>query len=217
MFKKKYMFETRRTKIIRNMKNCLVFFSILLAFHSGACLVLILFAGSERKFSVDSFDKKPPDLIAVFTGDVGRIPYAIKIAEKYAQSNIFITGVHLENNVETLLAPLRSSQALDLNLLEIDYLARNTIGNVISTLRHVEMSKGLNRILIISHDYHIMRIKLVMSKLKDSQDENQFFYIGVKTDYSKWRNIKIVSKEFYKLIRTLSILWLQKENNYLSR
>ena len=177
-------------------------------FHFSGCFLLILFAGNEKKIAENSFYKRPPDLIAVFTGDVGRIPYAIKTAEEYAQSNIFISGVHSNNNVETLLTPFRTSEVLDLNLLEIDYSARNTIENVLSTLKHLEMSRHLDRILIISHDYHIMRIKLVMNEMKGFQNNKDFFYIGIKTDYSKWRNIKIISKELYKLIRTMGILWL---------
>ena len=207
MFKKKYVFETRKTRLTRYIKNSLVWCPILLFIHGFACLSLVLFAENEKKTAENSFYKRPPDLIVVFTGDIGRIPYAIKTAEKYAQSNIFISGVNLENNVETLLTPLKTSEVLDLNLLEIDYSARNTIENVLSTLKNLEMSNNLERILIISHDYHIMRIKLVMDKMKGFQNKNQFFYIGIKSDYSKWRNIKIISKEFYKLVRTMVILW----------
>lgn len=206
MFKKKYVFETRRTKSTRYAKNSLVWLSLFFVFHSCACFLLILFAQNQKKTAEDSFYKRPPDLIAVFTGDVGRISYAIKTAEKYAQSNIFISGVHLKNNVETLLTPFRTSNILDLNLLEIDYSARNTIENVLSTLKHLKMSNNLEKILIISHEYHIMRIKLVVDKMKGFQNKNQFFYIGIKSDYGKWRNIKIISKELYKLIRTMIIL-----------
>ena len=207
MFKKKYVFETRRTKFTRYTKNSLVWIFLFLIFHSCACVLLVLFANNQTKTAEDTFYKRPPDLITVFTGDVGRIPYAIKIAEKYAQSNIFISGVHLKNNVESLLTPFRTSEVLDLNLLEIDYSARNTIENVLSTLKHLEMSNNLERILIISHDYHIMRIKLIVDKMKGFQARGQFFYIGIKSDYSKRRNIKIISKEIYKLIRAMIILW----------
>ena len=206
MFKKKYVFETRSTRLARYAKNALLGLSLLLFFHVCSCFFLTLFAENEKERAEDSFYKRPPDLIAVYTGDMGRIPYAIKTAEKYAQSNIFISGVHLRNNVESLLNPLRTSEVLDLNLLEIDYSARNTIENVLSTLKHLKMSNNLERILIISHDYHIMRIKWVMDKMKGFQNKNQFFYIGIKTDYKKWRNIKIISKELYKLIRTMIIL-----------
>jgi uncharacterized SAM-binding protein YcdF (DUF218 family) len=154
------------------------------------------------------FFNRPPDLIVVFTGDQGRIPYALRKAKELKQSQIFITGVHSKNSVQTLLNPLTLSEDFDANFLEIDYLARNTVENVISTLRYLRENRSLKTVLIISHDYHIMRIKLITNKIKASSDQIEFFYEGVPTSYANKRNLKILYKEVYKLFRTYLFLLL---------
>ncbi|MBT3584543.1 MAG: DUF218 domain-containing protein [Halobacteriovoraceae bacterium] len=169
--------------------------------YSGFCLSFILVSDKEERTSTQALFKKPPELIVVFTGDSGRIPYALKKAEHYNQSNIFITGVYSKNSVETLLAPFKASNKLNYDLLKIDYLARNTVENVIATLRHLRDNQNLKKVLIVSHDYHIMRIKLLMTQLKSESDDFEFYYSGVKTDYKKMRNIKVLYKEVFKLIR----------------
>ncbi|MBL6988527.1 MAG: YdcF family protein [Bacteriovoracaceae bacterium] len=167
-----------------------------------------MFSVRENEEASDFFYRRPPDAIVVFTGDGGRIPYAIKKALEYKQENlnIFITGVYSKNTVETLLRPFKINKDIDLGHLEIDYTARNTVENVISTLRYLRGKKGLDKVLIISHDYHIMRIKLIMNKLKTAEDNYQFYYSGIKTDYKNLRNLKLLYKEVFKLIRTYGFL-----------
>jgi uncharacterized SAM-binding protein YcdF (DUF218 family) len=209
MFKSKYIFETNNTRYFRYFKNLLLLSIVALVFYVLFAFVLLLFSESENAKTHKAFFKRSPDLISVFTGDIGRIPYAIKFAQEFKHSHIFITGVYSKNSVETLLSPMSINGQIDPNLLTIDYLARNTVENVIATLRHLRKNKGMDQVLIISSDYHIMRIKLLMEQLKDSEDNFQFQYLGVKTDYKRPRNIKIVLKEVYKLIRAyiFVLLW----------
>ncbi len=208
MFSSKYIFETRRTRYLRYLKNTLFTLLLSFVFYSICCVAFILVSKNENKLALEAFFKRPPDLIAVYTGDLGRIPYALKKAKEYKQSNIFITGVYSKNSVESLLRPLEVSEQVDSKLLNIDYLARNTVENVISTYRHLRTNKGIKKVLIISHDYHIMRIKLIINKLKTQQDKYDFYYSGIKTDYSKIRSIKILYKEVFKLVRTWGFLSL---------
>ena len=58
----------------------------------------------------------------------------------------------------------------------------------------------------IEIDYHIMRIKLLFDNLKSKNTSYKFFYHGIPTDYSKFRNIKILYKEVFKLIRTYGFI-----------
>lgn len=206
MFTSKYTFETKHTRYVRYTSNIFFLFSLASIFYTILCVGFVLGSNNESKMSLDKFFKSSPDMIAVFTGDVGRIPYAIRKAKEYNQSNIFITGVYSKNSVETLLRPLEVSNKLDRNMLIIDYNARNTVENVISTFRHLRESPATKKILIISHDYHIMRIKLIVEKLKTSQDKNDFYYSGVETNYKNWKNIKKLFKEVFKYIRTYVFL-----------
>jgi uncharacterized SAM-binding protein YcdF (DUF218 family) len=146
-----------------------------------------------------------PDLIAVFTGDSGRIPMALKVARKYRKAAIFITGVDERNKIDDLIEPgLGDSK----KKVEIDYMAKNTIENVISTLRYLHKNPGIKNILIITHDYHILRISLIMKKFLADNDDYQFYYSGIPTKFSELRNIRILSKEILKWIRTYFIFWI---------
>ena len=128
------------------------------------------------------------------------------MARKYNQSHIFITGVFSKNSVDTLLAPMGLEDGIDRNFLEIDYLARNTFENALATYRYVQNHQGIQKILIISHDYHIMRIKKLMEGIQGSDGLYEFYYMGVETDYSSTRNIKLLYKEVFKLVRTYLFL-----------
>ncbi len=149
-----------------------------------------------------------PDLIAVFTGDSGRIPMALKVAKKYKSASIFITGVNERNKIDDLIKPLEMEEHYPKNKFEIDYLAKNTIENVISTLRYLQKNPDMKNILIISHDYHILRISLIMRQFLGANSNYHFYYSGIPTKFSEFRNIRILSKEIIKWIRTYVIFWI---------
>ncbi|MCF8058633.1 MAG: YdcF family protein [Bacteriovoracaceae bacterium] len=208
MFSSKYIFETKETRTSRYLKNgfLYLFSSIFIYIISGYFFILL--SDNENKKTEQKFFKTSPDLIVIFTGDNGRIPYGIKLAKKFNQSNIFITGVYNKNSVETLLNPLQLGNEIDGNLLEIDYFARNTVENCLSTLRYLRQKKGFKEVLVISHDYHIPRIKVIFNKILTEDDPYEIFYSGFETDYSEWRNLKILYTEVYKFIRTYAFLMI---------
>ncbi len=208
MFTKQYIFETTSTKLKRKILNFLLFLTLCAVLYSICCVFFILVSSNENKLAEESLFNRPPDLIVVFTGDQGRIPFALKRAREYRQSQIFITGVHSQNSVQTLLSPLNLGEDIDPNFLEIDYLARNTVENVISTLRYLRAEKSMKRVLIVSHDYHIMRIKLIVNRLKVESEGFEFYYQGVQTQYTNYRNLKILYKEVFKLVRAQLFLLL---------
>ena len=207
MYQRKYIFETRRTKFIRGIKNGFLLGFIFIVIYVCTAIIFILIADKEIKRAEESLYKKSPDLIVVFTGAKKRIPYAIKQAKKYNQPNVFITGVHAQNSVDTLITPLKLSDNFRPDLLEIDYLARNTVENVISMYRYLKKNKNYERILIISHDYHLVRIKLINNIINDGEDY-QFYYTGIKSDYGSYRSIKIIMAEVYKFFQAFIFLMM---------
>lgn len=153
------------------------------------------------------FYKNPPDLIVAFTGHSGRVPFTIKTANQYNQPNIFISGVYQKNTVNSLLRDYKIKGLINPNFLEIDYLARNTIENVISTFRFLENKKGFNQVLIISHDYHLPRIKLIIERMRNENINQKFHYLGIQSDFTSYRNLKIIYKEIYKIIRAALVVY----------
>lgn len=208
MLGSKYIFETKETRMMRYLKNGLIYTLALFLVYILSGYFFILFSQNENNKTLERFFKSSPDLVVIFTGDSGRIPYGIKLAKDFRQSNIFITGVYGKNSVETLLEPLELEGKIDTNLLDIDYYARNTVENCISTLRYLREKKGYKEVLVVSHDYHIPRIRSIFSKIMTEDDLYEVYFSGVETDYTSWRNIKILYTEVYKFIRTYAFLMI---------
>ncbi|MCO4792222.1 MAG: YdcF family protein [Bacteriovoracaceae bacterium] len=171
-------------------------------------MFFIVVSEDENKISKEAFFKRPPDAIVVFTGDKGRIGYGLQKAREYNQPRIFITGVYSKNSVDTLLDLKESVNPPNPDMIEIDYLASNTVENVLSTLRYLRKNKGLKRILLVSHDYHIMRIKIIMNQLSSEKETYEFYYSGIETKYDNFRSLKILYKEVFKITRTWGFLML---------
>jgi len=206
IFKKRYIFETRQTRYWRYLKNIFIIMLTSSIFYLAACPFFVIRSREESVKSQEAFYRRPPELIVVFTGDQGRIPYAIKKAKIYKQPHIFITGVYSQNSVKTLLQGLKLGDDLDSKLFEIDYAAGNTVENVLSTLRHLRKHQSINNILIVSHDYHILRIKLILKKLSPQHLKYNYYFDGYHTDYKSFRNVKILFKEIFKYMRTYLFL-----------
>lgn len=193
----------------RHFQSALI---ILIAFfltYSFICSILLLDARNETKNSKTKFFQTPPDLIVVFTGGSGRIEYAIKKAQEFKQPNVFITGVYKKNSVKNIVNITGPEEK---DYIDLDYTARNTVENVINTLKYLRSNRGLNNILIISSDYHIMRIKQIIDALIKKDDQFTFYFSTVTSNYFHFKNIKLLYIETFKLIRTKIFLmfWDQK-------
>ncbi|MCB0370828.1 MAG: YdcF family protein [Bdellovibrionales bacterium] len=202
---------------MRYLKNTSFLLFLGCIFYTIFCLLFLIVSKNETTLSKQAFFKRPPDLIVVFTGDKGRIPHAMELAKEYNQSNIFITGVYSKNSVNTLIQPLDLEGLVDPDLLNIDYLARNTVENVLATLQFLRTKNGIKTVLIVSSDYHIMRIKLILNKVKVLGDNYNFNFAGVSTNYSQARSLKILYTEAFKYLRTyfFLLLWESEQQIYL--
>ena len=205
---KKYLFPFEKEKKIYPWKEILIGISSCYIFLIIICLSIIKTSDEENKFTQTTFFRSSPDLLVVPTGDFGRIPTAIQLAKKYSLSKIFITGVYKKNSVDMIL-PESNFDQVDLDQLEIDYWARNTIENVISTLKYLNDTGDIQRVLIVSSDYHIKRIKMIIQNLQENNPKKyEFYYHGVQNEYQNLDNLFKLHKEAIKLIRGWLIMKL---------
>jgi uncharacterized SAM-binding protein YcdF (DUF218 family) len=203
ILKSKYVFESKGTRMYRHFLSALIMLVSLFLCYTFVCAILLLDARNEGKNAKASFVQSPPDLIVVFTGGQGRIEFAVKRAQEFKQPNVFITGVHEKNSVKTLINPIATDVEVDeTDHIELDYTARNTVENVVSTLKYLRNNRGLNKILVISSDYHIMRIKMIIATLVHENEKFEFFFSPVPSNYLSMRSIKILYTEVFKLART---------------
>ncbi len=224
MFQKKYIFETKKTILKRKLKNGLFYFAICSVLFFVVSVVFILYSNHHSNRADLVFFRKKPDLMVVFTGDNGRIPFALKLYHDYQFPKLFISGVYAKNTVDSIL-DFYKNQNLDRNMIEIDYRAKNTVGNIVSTLEYLKKNPTLTDILIITHDYHIMRSKFIMDFLTDSDGQSQvhnegntanIFFMGIPSDYTQPRTIRVLIFEMVKFIRLGWILTFGDKKALLS-
>lgn len=211
MFTKKYIFETKTTRTKRILQSVLIGSFVSFVSFILLCIYLPIFAENQNEISEQAFFQRSPDVIAVFTGDIGRISHTFKKAEKYPSAKIFITGVYAKNNLEILLKKQGKNISVDEYLeeeshhIELDYLARNTIENSLATIHYLSKIPNAKNILIVSSDYHIFRISRILNALND--DSNiQFYYESIPSNYHLQRNLKKLIKEVYKFFKTSTFL-----------
>lgn len=212
LFAKKYIFETKTTKTKRILKSILILLTCGLTSFILLCIYIPNFAKKQNELAKEAFFERSPDIIAVFTGDTGRIAYTLEKAEKYPSAKIFITGVYAKNNLEILLEKQGKNISIEDYLeqeshhIELDYLARNTIENGLATLKYIKKMPSVSKVLIISSDYHIFRISRIMSALTDSNTKVEFYYESIPSDYKLTKNIQKLIKEVYKFFKTSTFL-----------
>ena len=206
------VFETKQT---RSWRKALELFSKFIIFILGYSLLsygLILYSQNENVKTKETFYKKRPDIIVVFTGDRGRIQEAIRLAKEYNQENILISGVHTKNNVSTLIQSHQITDEINHDFLDIDYNAKNTYENVLETLQALRKKSNIDSVLIVSHDYHILRIKSIIEYRRRENDHYKFYFWGVKSPLNSFRSLKIIYKEVFKYFRTLTYLAVASED-----
>jgi len=205
--RKKYLFPFEKEK--RNIPWKKIAMTILISYAMFLILAFAIIKSSKEdsQRTLDAFYQHSPQLIVVPTGDYGRIKSAIQLAIKFKLSNIFITGVYEKNSIRNIL-PREEQGKINLNMLEIDYWARNTVENVISTIRYLRINSEVKNVLIVSSDYHISRIKLIFKHLRTDKESYRIYFYGQPHDYSKINEIIKLHKEVFKLIRSWIFLML---------
>jgi uncharacterized SAM-binding protein YcdF (DUF218 family) len=208
------MFETRQKKNRSILKISSIIFFIIFTFYIIPGLYFLFESFQEEKKTKRAFNQSHPDLITVFTGDTGRIPFALEKAKEFEYPPLFITGVSSKLASKTILKTIKRPKYKKKVSIKIDYWAKNTLENVISTLSFARKHKNFKKILVISHDYHILRIKHIIERIAPNKGPHQFFYYGITKNYFNFRNLKILFKEIYKMAKTYAFLTLwEKELN----
>lgn len=218
MFKKKYVFETRATRIKRIYKKFLFGVALFCTLFIALLLYLPYFSKTQKEMAMEAFFKKDPDIIAVFTGDGGRISYGLELLEKHPSAKLFITGVYSKNSLKTIL----KKQTVDISIdeflkkeshhIDLEFIARNTVENSLATLHYISKQQNIKDILIITSDYHVLRSYLIMNTLKRQNSHFNFYFESLENNFFEWRNIKILLREAFKIIKTSTFLlfWEQE-------
>lgn len=216
MIGRKYVFETKSTRLRRLLISggivaigCLVVLATFIVY-------IPIYAKMQKGRAAGAFFQKSPDAIAVFTGDKGRIAYAMDLLKKNPTSKLFISGVYASNSFQTLLNnqanPQSVQQLSEAGMqVDLDYESKNTFENVRETVSFLKANPDLQNVLIISSDYHIMRVNLIISHLISSS-KPEFYFDSVPNSYTSWTEVRKLLKESVKIVRTFFILKVLRED-----
>ncbi len=215
MLGRKYIFESKSTRVRRLIISgafvSLLFFALVVSF----IIYIPIYAKMQKGRAAGAFYQKSPDAIAVFTGDKGRIAYALDLLRKNPSAKLLISGVGA-NSYQTIVnnqvTPSAAQEVTNVGLqVDLDYESKNTFENVRETVEFLKKNSDANKVLIISSDYHIMRIKLIISHYMSSSKQD-FYFDSVINSYNSWSDVKKLLFETVKIGRTFVLLKIFREN-----
>ncbi len=220
MLGRKYVFESRSTRLRRILFSAGFVGLISIAVIISFIVYIPIYAKMQKGRSAGAFFQKSPDAIAVFTGDRGRISYAMDIATKNPSAKLFISGVYAANSFQTLLrkqVPPSTGEVVNASTgmqVELDYISKNTYQNVVETVKFLGKNQQLDKVLIISSDYHIMRIKLIISHFL-KKDKPEIYFDSVPGTYDEWSDVRKLLKEAVKIVRSFFQLKILGESSVI--
>lgn len=217
MLGKKYTFESKTTRLHRLLISGAFLFFLSFGIITSFIIYIPIYAKMQKGRAAGAFYQKSPDAIAVFTGDKKRISYALELLKKNPSAKLLISGVYAANSFKTLIekqAGVVTGGEVVNNVgmqVDLDYKSKNTFENVRETVKFLKNNSGFNKVLIISSDYHIMRIKLIISH-EMTGDRPEIYFDSVTNSYTEWDEIKKLLKEAVKISRTFFLLKILRED-----
>ena len=100
----------------------------------------------------------PDDTIFVLTGDVRRIPFAMRQVQQYPDTDVYIIGAGVETNVFDSARPVM-----------IESESKSTYQNALA-IKNIVNKTGLDRIVVVTTEDHVNRAEyLIRSELPDTE------------------------------------------------
>jgi uncharacterized SAM-binding protein YcdF (DUF218 family) len=133
------------------------------AFGLAAALCLLALAGLGGflgfVFSLDRVERDPPgraDGIVALTGGAQRIGDAIELLARGYAGRLLITGVNERTRREEIARLSPGQRRLVECCVDLDYRARNTVGNAEETRRWAR-ENGFRSLIVVTSNYHMPR------------------------------------------------------------
>jgi len=187
--------------------------------------ILLLGIGYAR-FAI-AIDAREPvatprtDAIVVVTGGAQRVGDAIGLLGADRGARLLISGVNEKTGREELAKLNPASRDLLACCVDLDYRARNTIGNAIETRRWVRQH-GFRSLLVVTSNYHMPR---TLAEFAHAMPKVALVAHPVVTDHvdttawwSQWTTIKVLFPEYVKYLaaRLRSLVESDPETSRLS-
>lgn len=197
-----------------------------LAAAALACVGTLLLVLGYIRFAT-AIDAREPattprtDAIVVVTGGAQRIGDAIGLLGAERGARLLISGVNERTGREELAKLNPAARDLLACCVDLDYRARNTIGNAIEARRWVRQH-GFRSLLVVTSNYHMPR---TLAEFAHAMPKISLVPHPVVTDHvdtggwwSHWGTVKVLVPEYVKYLaaRLRSLVESDPETSRLS-
>lgn len=156
--------------------------------------------------SLNSYDNATPaqaDGIVALTGGAHRVADAIDLLSRGHGERLLISGVN-EMTTREEIARLNPGQRRLLECcVDLDYRARNTIGNAIETRRWIA-DHGFGSIIVVTSNYHMPRTMLELRNAVPEIEKFAFAVVPSSIDTTNWWRdriaVRLLGLEYLKFI-----------------
>jgi uncharacterized SAM-binding protein YcdF (DUF218 family) len=170
----------------------------------GTCALVAGYAGFAATIAPHEPAAVPrTDAIVVVTGGAQRIGDAIGLLGADRGSRLLISGVNERTSREELARANPASRQWLSCCVDLDYRARNTIGNAIESRRWAR-KHGFDSLLVVTSNYHMPR---VLAEFAHAMPNVRLVAHPVVSDqidpsawWSDWSSIRLLAPEYAKYL-----------------
>jgi uncharacterized SAM-binding protein YcdF (DUF218 family) len=156
-------------------------------------------------------EKRPEartDGIVALTGGSQRIGDAIDLLAQGYATRLLISGVNEKTSREEIARLNPGQRRLFDCCVDLDYRARNTIGNAIETRRWAEQN-GFRSLIIVTSNYHMPRTLVELDHALPKVRKVPYAVVAPWVDPDLWwrspSTLKVLASEYVKLL----VVWLR--------
>jgi uncharacterized SAM-binding protein YcdF (DUF218 family) len=176
----------------------------------AATFVAFLSGFAAFLFSLDRSERDPgsaTDGIVALTGGSQRIGDAIDLLAKGFAGRLLITGVNERTSRDEIARLNPSQRRLVECCVDLDYRARNTIGNAVETRRWAERN-GFRSLIIVTSNYHMPRTLAELDHVLPEARKVPYAVVTHTVDAGAWwhnlATARLLLAEYAKYVAVLA-------------
>jgi uncharacterized SAM-binding protein YcdF (DUF218 family) len=161
-------------------------------------------------YSVDRFEQKPEtraDGIVAMTGGAHRIGDAIDLLAQGYAKRLLISGVNEKTSREEISRLNPGQRRLFDCCVDLDYRARNTIGNAIETRRWADRH-GFDALIVVTSNYHMPRALVELDHVLPNLQKIAYPVAATIDPHAWWHDVsaaRVLASEYIKFLA----VWLR--------
>jgi uncharacterized SAM-binding protein YcdF (DUF218 family) len=178
-----------------------------LAVAAACSVAAVALAGFLAFVQLIARAEQPPatrtDAIVALTGGAQRIGDAIDLLARGYGDRLLITGVNERTSRDEIARLNPGQRRLFDCCVDLDYRARNTIGNAIATRRWIA-DNGFRSLIVVTSNYHMPRTLLELDHALPQVRKVPYAVVASSADMQGWwrspTTLKLLAYEYAKFV-----------------